>query len=225
MLNLIVMSINQDLLDEFFRTLFPTIDENVRIYAFTEGLRLPEDKRVIRMDDFDFNPNRYFNMVCKKLGDDEYVGIVNDDIILTNGWLEDVRRLLKDYECASPGFVESRDKTQLSKKSYETRNETDHVVGMFDAFYCFPVSLVRKLGDFDENIIYWYDVDWYVRIKQAGYRCVTAKRVTIQHLARMSLKKAELPRREIKDAVIKKYGKEALTAAGRNSFMLRRLFK
>lgn len=219
MLNLVVMSANQDLLDNFFKSLEPTMDDRIKVYAVTEGLKLPD--WAIRVDRTEFHPNKYFNKVLQML-DGGYMGIVNDDIIFSEGWKEDIFRLLEKYEYICPGFIETRESNEFITWVHRTRFVTAVTRGMFDAFYIFPVEDAKFLEGFDEDVLMWYDIDWFLRTITSGAKWRTSKRITIQHLGRMSINKKSLPKRQIASQIRKKYGKSLMTVAGRNSSRLRR---
>lgn len=224
MINLIVMSKQQELLNGFFDSLFPTIQDDVEIYVLSKGLDLPADRRVHEVPMPEFNPNKYFNQVAKRIGDRrEIIGIVNDDIIFSSGWLEDVKRNLKKFTCVSPGFIETKNKAKFDHRMWETQNEVAVYEGIFDAFYVFPAYLVDLLGKFDEDIVEWYDIDWYLRMKDAEIDTIVSKRVTVMHLKRATFALNEPDKAKIKREILKKHGKEGLNRA-KMSWKIRKHF-
>ena len=224
-LNLIVMAKHQHLLSQFFASILPTIDDNVRIYAVTEGLLLPETKKVIRRDRTEFKPGKYFNLILEELkGQDGYIGIINDDILFHQGWCEDVMRLLKDHPIVSPGFIETHDYDYFLERIEKTKHLTGVEQGMHDAFFCFPISLAEKLGGFNEDAIWWYDMSFYLGAYNAGYQFVTSQKVTIQHLGRGTLVPSEIPVSQVYGEIWAKWGKNSHKIYKANSINLRRVF-
>lgn len=213
------MSRYQEVLDNFFSSLLPTIDDNVRVYAITEGLKLPDDSRIIRVDRAEFAPNKYFNKVLKDI-DGDYFGIVNDDIVFSQGWLEDVLEKLKTYPCVSPGFVESKDVSKLEKAI----SKDGVVTGLFDAFYIFNREVLDTLGKFDEEVVGWYDIDFMLSLYGAGFIPVTSLKVTVLHLGRVSYSLEERDRKSTRDAILKKYGRDGLLIAKTNPLYIREVF-
>jgi len=219
MMNLLVLSRYQNVLDSFFSSLLPTIDFNVRVFAITEGLKLPDDPRVIRVDRTEFAPNKYFNKVLRLI-DGDYFGIVNDDIIFSQGWLEDVLEKLETYDCVSPGFVESKDVSKLGT----VVSKDGVVVGLFDAFYIFNKEVLDTLGEFDEGVIGWYDIDFMLSLYKAGFIPVTSRKVTVLHLGRVSYSLEERDKKNTKIAILKKYGRNGLLIAKNNPKSVRKEF-
>jgi hypothetical protein len=224
MLNLIVHAKHQHLLSQFFASILPTIDENVTIYAVTKGLKLPETKRVIRLDMEEFVPGKYFNIIADKLNKDDYMGIINDDILFHQGWLEDVLKHLKNYPIVSPGFIETMNYDYFLERVEKTKDLTGVEPGMHDAFFCFPVWLVDKIGGFNEDAIWWYDMSFFLSANNAGYGFVTSQKVTIQHLVRGTLIVSEIPSAEVYQEIWAKWGRPTHKIYKANSINLRRKF-
>lgn len=224
MMNLVVMSKQQELLDSFFESLFPTIDDTVRIFVLSKDLEVPTDERVTAIHMPKFEPNKYFNQVARvHCASEGYMAIVNDDIIFSDGWLQDVNRKLKDYSFVSPGFVETKDKTLFKIRIKDTMNMETTTEGTFDAFYIFPVSAITLVGYFDEDIVEWYDIDWYLRMTEAGIESVVSDKVTIMHLKRMTYSLEEPNKKRIKAEIIKKHKMSGLNKA-KKSWKIRKKF-
>lgn len=204
------MSKQQHLLDSFFKSLLPTIGSRARVYAVTGKLKIPRDERVIRLNMDRFEPNKYFNIVSKTLDRDDHIGIVNDDILFSNGWLDDMLEKLERYDCVSPGFIEGRDEDLFHKRVKETRGNVGVNEGIFDAFYIFSNKVVNTLGKFDEDIIEWYDLDWYVRMLDAGIKPVVSKKTTVMHLKRMTFGLMEPDKKKIRSEILAKHGASGL---------------
>lgn len=224
MLNLIVHAKHQHLLSQFFGSILPTIDDNVRIYAVTEGLILPQTKLVIRHDRTEFRPGKYFNLILKELNKDDYIGIINDDILFSKEWYPDVMRLLKSHPIVSPGFIETHDYDYFLKRIEATKHLTGVEPGLHDAFFCFPVSVAEKVGGFNEDAIWWYDMSFYLSAHHIGLPFVTSQKVTIQHLVRGTLNPKEIPSKQVYQEIWAKWGKNSHKIYKANSINLRGKF-
>lgn len=226
-LNLAVMSKHQHLLDSFFESLLPTIEQDTRAYVITRGLRVPKDDRIIEVQMDSFHPNKYFNQISAMINDDtQYLGIVNDDIVFGKGWLQDIRNkaLSQHIYCISPGFVETQDTEVFRKRMEETKSNWGVTAGYFDAFYIFPLSIVDRLHGFDEEIVEWYDIDWYLRLKQAGYTCAVSNSVTVMHLGRQTLSDKTSFKARVKSEIIAKHGANSLRDIKRINSLVREYF-
>lgn len=224
-LNLLVLSRHQTILDGFISSILPTIDDDVKIYAISEGLNVPEDPRIILVGRTEFNPNKYFNIIRSMIpeADRGYVGIVNDDIRFSSDWLSDVREKLEKYNFVSPGFIETSD-CALFQWACGCKNDKGVVEGQFDAFFIFDWMLFSLLGDLDESIIDWYDIYLFLKAVNAGFFPVTSKKVTVMHFGSASFSKAEKDLKGIRSAIVEKYGISGLKSAKDNSNNLRRYF-
>jgi len=224
-LNLVVMAKHQFMLNSFFASILPTIDDRVTIYANTKGLELPDDKRIIRLDMTEFRPGKYFNKVLKELsGQNGYMGIINDDILFHKTWLDDVLGHLENYTGVSAGFIETSDYRYFLQRIEETKDLGGVEEGMHDAFFCFPIKVAEELGGFDEKTVYWYDQDWFLTMLNAGHQWVTSKKVTIQHLVRGTLSQKAVPAKKNQIEIMEKWGRKQQLKFKRNSISLRGKF-
>jgi hypothetical protein len=226
MLNLIVHAKYQYLLSQFLASILPTIDDNVKIYAVTEGLLLPQTKRIIRYDRTEFRPGKYFNLILNELrGQDGYIGIINDDILFHKDWYPDVMALLKDHPIVSPGFIETLDYDYFLKRVEMTKDLTGVEQGMHDAFFCFPISLAEKIGGFNEDAVWWWDMSFYLSAHHANYSFVTSQRVTIQHYVRGTYNPKEIPpSKELYQQIWDKWGMNSHKIYKANSINIRGKF-
>lgn len=220
MLNLIVLSKHQWILDGFSNTLLR--DPRLSVYVVHENLEVPYDFNNIYRTEY--HPNKYFNMLCKEFNDDDYVGIVNDDIVFSENWLDDVLEKLGSYKVVSPGFIEANDYFYFRKRLEQTKDLEGINEGIFDAFYCFPVSLWKELGPFDEEIVDWYDIDWHLKVLKADYKPVISKKITIMHLKRATYSLEEPSRSQIRSQILSKWGKWGLNTTKSNSVNVREIY-
>jgi GT2 family glycosyltransferase len=221
MLNLLLLSGHQDILDKFFESIMPTIKgRDVKIYVISEGLEFPESDQVIRVDRTEFHPNKYFNFVCSRIPEEErqYVGIINDDIWFFPGWLDDVLGLLEYHSCVSPGFLESKNVEQIEKwkKEATDRKHTMCLRGFFCSFYVFNWDVFTNIGVFDEDFVDYYDLDWYARLLKAKLWPVFSNKVSVLHMSSAS-KRREIAHfrrtaKEYKGVFLKKHGPEGYKA-------------
>lgn len=56
--------------------------------------------------------------------------------------------------------------------------EVDHVMG---CFYCCRRSVHDRLGGFDESILRGQTIDFGLRVRRAGYRCIATPRIVFTH--------------------------------------------
>lgn len=227
MLNLIVMSKQQKLLDSFFESLFPTIDNGVVIHVLSKGLEVPNDPRVNPIYMGEFKPGFYFNRVVKThlRGVNALIGIVNDDIVFTDGWYEDVMKNVENHYFFSPGFYEGKDKDRFLQLVNETKDEKRLASGVLDAFYCFPTSVFEKVGMFDKDVVEWYDLDWLIRMIEQEYYPVTSRKVTIMHLSRQTLSDKSKFKNKVKQEILDKHGEKGLKIAKRYPVNIRKEFE
>lgn len=224
MFNLIVMSKNQTLLDQFLKSVFETSDEDkVGVYVLSKDLKLPPNVAHIRMDEF--RPNHYFNRAVSTLDFNSLVGIVNDDIVLSEGWYEDIMEKFKISDFVSPGFIETTKPLEFIRAVSNTEEKEGYYEGIFDAFYCFPAKILLEIGKFDDDIIEWYDLDFLISMLNLGYKPITSKKVTVMHLARQTLTDKTEFKDKVKQEILNKYGQKGLNIARSYPAKIRKEFK
>lgn len=224
MIDLFVLSRHQHILDRFFTSLeLSGAKDKVKVYAITEGLRLPDYAIDIRRDSF--RPTYYFNQIVKNYELSPYVGIVNDDIEFARGWVDSLIDVLKNNRCVSPGFIETHDKQLFEVVIEKTASNQGLVEGMFDSFYCFDSALIEEVGGFDESVVEWYDIDWYLTISNAGIKPVTMKKVLVMHYKRETFSLEEPDKKKIRSEIIQRYGKDGLNKAKAFAIDIRKEFR
>lgn len=123
----------------------------------------------------------------------EYVALLNNDVELDSGWLDELVSALDTYPeaaSATPKLLSYHDRTRLDGAGDELswsgvcsrRGYGQPDTGQFDApgeafSACGGASLYRRsalerIGPFDEDLFaYLEDVDWGFRARLAGYGC------------------------------------------------------
>ena len=105
----------------------------------------------------------------------------------------------------SPGFIETSDVRLAEMKTMLTLGYDGVHPGFFDACYAFDAKLVQGLGGFDETIVEWYDIDWYLRLLKFGVKPVVSDKVTIQHHKAHTRRREEFNPRDIRNEIIAKH--------------------
>lgn len=122
----------------------------------------------------------------------ETIGLLNNDILFTPNWLEDLSKTL--YSEDNIGMVSPRinDKCKLTVKDYlenykkhllKFKNEVREVVTPYFCCVFVKKEVLEKIGFFDENYTpaYWEDNDLSFRCMYAGYKCLYDNRVFVFH--------------------------------------------
>jgi hypothetical protein len=226
-LNLFVLSRYQEVLDGFFESILPTIDDKVHIYTITEGLKVPEDPRIFPINRTEFNPIKYFNIAKGMIKDEDKgsIGIINDDIRFSSEWLQDVRKHLEQNNVVSPGFIETKDYNLFENVVRVTKNTDKKVYkGLFDAFFIVNYPLYDSLDLKDETTASWYDIYITLELYKNHAFPITSQKITVMHFGRTSFPKEEKDLQRIKESIMEKYGYTGLVVAKYNSLNIRKEF-
>ena len=207
MIYLLLNSYNQDILHECYKSLLPSLSKhNVKLFSITPFKdHTPNTTNILRTE---YHPNKYLNKIIKEYGKPDIIGILNDDIFYSDFWLDDCVEWLEEYDCVSPGFVQSGN---FSK--FAALMDYAIIPVFFGSCYLFNANVIDAIGEPDENIVDWYDIDWFWRMKKAGMKIGTSKSITIHHFGTVSGKKTHpnvfgKKKRDFKSGFIQKYGLE-----------------
>ncbi|MBW4437907.1 MAG: polysaccharide pyruvyl transferase CsaB [Pleurocapsa minor GSE-CHR-MK-17-07R] len=139
--------------------------------------------------------------------DSEYIVLLNDDVIVTQGWLSKLIRHLRDTGIGMVGPVTNSCGNEARiEVPYHNLNEIDdfakrytqaHQGDTFEipmlAMYCVAMrkTVVDEIGDLDERfgIGMFEDDDYAQRLKQAGYKIICTRDVFVHHFGRASFSK------------------------------------
>lgn len=145
--------------------------------------------------------------------DSKYVVLLNNDTVVTQGWLGSLVQRLQDPAIGLVGpvtwpagtaneaaiEVPYRGDDMGAMQAFASRIRRDNSGSSFDipmlAFYCVAArrSLFDAVGPLDENfgIGMFEDDDYSIRVRNAGFRVVCARDVFIHHVGRSSFGKLE----------------------------------
>jgi hypothetical protein len=133
----------------------------------------------------------------------EYVALVNNDVVATGGWLEELKRALDADPCRwaaaaqmrylhQPGRINSagflvdlagraRDRNDGMPASAEP-SEPIEVFGASGGAVLIRRSVIDEIGSFDEQYFaYLEDVDLAWRARRAGYTCIYVPAAVVLH--------------------------------------------
>lgn len=109
-------------------------------------------------------------------------GVFNDDLIFSQGWLENCLDLLKSHECVSAGYVETEDE-KIFQNAVEKTKDINYVIPfLYGPNAIFRTDIFRKVGIFDERFDWSVDdLDWAWRLKLNRMSSVTSAKITVCH--------------------------------------------
>lgn len=120
----------------------------------------------------------------------KYVGIFNDDLWFAEGWLEDAVKYLQEYDCVSPGCIETNNREHFAKIVEQTKDETGVIGLLYGANYIMRTDLFTRMGYFDERFEWScddLDIAWRLHIN--GKKSVALKKITMNHIRYATLEK------------------------------------
>ena len=146
---------------------------------------------------YDFPENMGFvrgNNIAASSGDSRYICLLNNDCVVTPGWLE---RMI-DLAEKNPSFaaINPQCDTMITHKNaaalpYEERSNyfsrfkgQYYILGSAVGFcMLIPRKVIKEIGLFNEEIdtAYFEDADFSYRAKEAGYQCVLAADAYVYH--------------------------------------------
>jgi N-acetylglucosaminyl-diphospho-decaprenol L-rhamnosyltransferase len=135
-----------------------------------------------------------------KASQGEIIGILNNDLVLTPGWLEGLLAFMKktNHGIVSPALREGPLTYDLDRYALEFANSCRNATRRDLHAPCFLVSreVFEKIGLFDEGFAYGgcEDIDFFWRAKAAGFSVGITGSVLIHHfgmITQKAIKKTE----------------------------------
>ncbi|HEY1778186.1 MAG TPA: glycosyltransferase [Solirubrobacteraceae bacterium] len=179
------------------------------LLAYLEGYMTGESRLRVVRNDANLGFARACNIGIAACADAERVVLLNDDVILTPGWLAGLLRHLGDESVGLVGPVtnnargESRIEVLYTDlrdldgfalaQAREHRGQTLEV-GML-AMFCVAsrAEVLARVGDLDERftIGMYEDDDYALRLRRAGYRLLCARDVYVHHWGGVSFRRLD----------------------------------
>lgn len=133
--------------------------------------------------------------------DSKYILLLNNDTIVTDGWLSEMIAVCEENEDIGLVNPKSNNFTTYPKDgetiddlAVRLKNEKWRVspIGICSGFCLFfPKTVLDKIGPLDEDLgeMFFEDADFSMRVKRAGYKCVTARRSYVYHIQHKGMEK------------------------------------
>jgi hypothetical protein len=224
--NIVVTTSHQDIFDRFLETFIPTtLDYNVRLYVFHLGdIDVPDVDGIVSVPS-PYLGNKAYLPLLQRLMEVQgkniwnnprvYWGVFNDDLIFSNGWLEDVVKNLEKYDCVTPGFINNVDMETFKKAVEVTKNDDGFVPYLMGACALMRLGIFLRIGMLDPQFDWSMDdTDLLWRIKLNGLTSVSLRKITIMHAHGASrtqdLKRWFKVAKEAKGLFCNKFGSMAL---------------
>lgn len=188
----------------FFEVIVVDNGSGPDVVAYLRAAERDEPRlRVIRNGE-NFGFARANNIGIVAAGECEYVVLLNDDTIVTRGWLNRFAQYLNDPTVGVVGPVSNMAPggarisvdydTVYEMEEFANRYTDEHSNESFEvtmlAMYCIGMrrALLDEIGLLDERfeIGMFEDDDFSLRVHRAGYRVVCAKDVFVHHWGRTS---------------------------------------
>lgn len=123
-----------------------------------------------------------------------YVGHMNNDVILLNGWLEEMIKVLEsDPKIAIAGVREvSKEESESPEKLARIRSEPDLEKMTLPVGFMTRKETVEKVGYLDTEYfspVYGEEADWNFRARNLGYKVIRASKSNVMHYSSVDSKK------------------------------------
>jgi GT2 family glycosyltransferase len=150
--------------------------------------------------------------------DSEYVLLVNDDIIMTGitDWAEQIIELMKNHKIGSVSCLTNNAAGWGTVQNFPSnyyRLEYMRVPWLSHFFVMIKKEAIKKVGFLDDELPGGDDIDYCIRMNDAGYWCVLTPKVFCWHHYAQTGKRifgkywdSEEHTEKINNAMIKKHG-------------------
>ncbi|MDD5440460.1 MAG: glycosyltransferase, partial [Candidatus Omnitrophica bacterium] len=137
-----------------------------------------------------------------RYADADYICILNNDVVVTKGWLEETVRVLADSPDVGVANPSSNSSGQFPGRDgiHAYAEGLRKYAGTYQELYrcrgfamVIKSSVTREVGFFDERYGqgYFDDTDYSKRVQKAGYKTVRAKGAYVYHLESRSFNKVK----------------------------------
>lgn len=194
-LDIVIAVFNQvEYTKKCLETLYPSIPEKARVFIIDNGSTDGTGEYLATIPWITVITN-VENKGCSvawnqgvKEGAAEHVMIMNNDVVLPEGWLDGLASFAfgKSIDIASPALREGQLNYHLDLYAKDYMSSMENVMRLGDAHgVCFLVrrEVFNKIGYFDEKFRIGgsEDTDFFWRAREAGYTLATTGRSLIHH--------------------------------------------
>jgi GT2 family glycosyltransferase len=200
----------------FAKTRYPNFEVIVvdngsapELLAYLDAYATRESRLRLIRNDANFGFARACNIGIAAAADAERIVLLNDDVVVTTGWLSGLLRLLGDERTGLVGPVTNHARGEArievsygdlddidrfaAEQACEHRGETQELPVL--AMFCVAAraEVLAAVGDLDERftIGMYEDDDYALRLRRAGYRLLCARDVYVHHWGGVSFRRLD----------------------------------
>jgi len=137
-----------------------------------------------------------------KLAKGDYYCFLNNDTVVTPGWLEEMLKIFDDKEIGlvAPTFTEAETRQSVDLNNENEVEYVDDPLSLKGVCFLIKKSVIDKIGEWDERFGLGGgdDNDMCYRVKQAGYKMAIARKSYIYHYGSASFR--ELRNNNVEEA-------------------------
>ncbi len=139
----------------------------------------------------DANLSTVWNELIKR-SDAEFICLLNTDTVVSEGWLDELLKVLRNPKVGAVGPVSNRAGGHQGGWEKSPKNSTEECTMLSGFCLVFPKKVWEEVGGFDERFkLYGEDSDFCFRIRKAGYKLMTHYGVWIFHWGAKSSESAK----------------------------------
>jgi GT2 family glycosyltransferase len=170
-----------------------TDDTKKYLETMKENLKNSNDTFITIYNEKNLGVAPAWNQGCK-LAQNEIIAVLNNDIVVTQGWLCSLLWALETFhlELVSPFANTGELNYELEQKAFEFTEKNSTKVWLNEYDFCafiFRKRLFQELGDFDENFLVggYEDTDYIYRLRKNRYRFGVSGSAFIHHFGSSTL--------------------------------------